>query len=332
MTQAETQKSEDDTPATAAMAMKWRWLIVALIAVAMFFSGRFGSLEGLNAATVSGAAFGSTLVVYLIVYFALLRKRGALIGVSAFLLIFIATLIGKLEALDQEKAQALKGAAIMEKQLNALKTATDATGKIDFRPEQAPELTGDQAQLQAFLRDYWGTIVASQNEYVAALAASGWNGILDPARLSKDAQLTESRAIIGKAKALVDKYRAQTIALIESAPAKIDKLDATSDFKRGMLVGYNRGLENTRASIGRHWDLEAMILKEIEHEIDLLDRRRGNWSVKNGKIVFNSNQDLQAYRSYLAKVDEYAAEQDKLQKERLAGAQQKLNEFKEALK
>jgi hypothetical protein len=213
-----------------------------------------------------------------------------------------------------------------------LKSATAGTGKIEYQPEQAVGLTGNQAQLQAFLHEYWGAIVASQNEYVAALAASGWNGILDPMRLSKDTQLTESRSILVRAKALVAKYRAQTVALLESAPAKIDKLDATPDFKRGMLIGYTRGMDKTRTSIEHHWELEGMIVTEIEHEIDLLDRRRGSWSVKEGKLVFSSNQDLQAYRLYLANVDKLAAEQDKLQKERFESAQQKLDEFKEALK
>lgn len=315
---------KESKPATAIT-----WLVVALVAIATAAYTLVRRNESLDMAYMTGNAFGVAFFVYLIAYFCALRKRGAMVGTVAFLVIATAAIVGTGIGVARDREDAKNRVAAMEMHFNQTTQAMLKGEKVEVPAVSvAPPGNNDYAQMERFMRDWMNALASFQNEYLVALSASGWNNILEPSRLSKDSKFSDSQRIIGEAKQLVIKYHKRMDEMYETLPQRVDGMDASRSFKRGFAEGVVKGMEKNRARMQRQWDLEMMIVEEVERMVVFLKNRPDAWVVQNGKLLFRTDRDMQQYRSHVAQLQKYTAEQESIRKESVESAQAKLQALK----
>lgn len=71
--------------------------------------------------------------------------------------------------------------------------------------------------MERFVKEFIDRFVAQRNDYLLELEAIGWNSILDAQRVKNDTTLSESKVMIARAKAIIDKYEKKTADLMQGS-------------------------------------------------------------------------------------------------------------------
>ena len=111
-------------------------------------------------------------------------------------------------------------------------------------------------------------------------------------RIAGDKSLSQSKAMVGKARSLVASYGEKALANIETARADIDKLQMSEGARAGFRKGFEKSLETSRGRLLEQLDLEARIVDEVGKMFDLLSAKSGVWAIRGGKIVFSEQATL----------------------------------------
>src|SRR5262249_13583214 len=110
------------------------------------------------------------------------------------------------------------------------------TAKIDT----TPAAQGEVGEMERFGRTFMSRMAEQRNDYLKQLDAIGWDKILDMQRIAGDKSLSQSKAMVGKARSLVASYREKALATIEGARADIDKLQVSDAAKAGFRKGFEK--------------------------------------------------------------------------------------------
>lgn len=150
------------------------------------------------------------------------------------------------------------------------------------------------------------------NDYQSELEDIGGSTALDPTRLENDKTFMESRAILRKAREVVQRYRAKHSSLLESSRLQISNLDIDSDIKREMLQHFDKIVKKWQPKIDRAWDIEEKCVDEYENMLNILEAKSGSWTVARGKLVFQIDQDAEKYNAFLANIRYLTMEQKQI--------------------
>ena len=148
--------------------------------------------------------------------------------------------------------------------------------------------------MERFVKEFIDRFVAQRNDYLLELDAIGWSSILDAKRIRNDTTLSESKAMLERAKAIADKYEKKTADLMNGTRAYINALNISESNKREMLAGFARGISKSSKKIDEQWKLEKQVLLQFENVILLLAARK-NWVVQGEQILFNRDKRGEIY-------------------------------------
>lgn len=158
--------------------------------------------------------------------------------------------------------------------------------------------------------------VEIHNAYLSEMEAVGWSKLVDADRLKADTMLKESFSIIEKGKSAVKKYKIQNDALLDEARNDLKTLDIAESSKHRYAQSLERRISESRVHLDALWGLEEQALVQFENIVKLLAARKGKWIVQDRQILFESQEDLNAFNAYLERVQPLAQQQLLLRQKR----------------
>jgi hypothetical protein len=172
-----------------------------------------------------------------------------------------------------------------------------------------PKARGEFGEIERFFKARLSQMASLTKDYERELAAIGWETILDPERLARDATLIMSNLSLQKAKSIVAKYKAWTHVMCENCKEAVSDMPVSEWAKRHMVNDIVQVLEEVHAGLDERWSGEAQIIAVVEQVVAWLFSRRDAWGVENGVLVFSNESDLSRYNSYMTKLDKLTSEQ-----------------------
>lgn len=183
--------------------------------------------------------------------------------------------------------------------------------------------------MERFVKEFIDRFVAQRNDYLPELEAIGWNSILDAQRVKNDTTLSESKVMIARAKAIIDKYENKTADLMQGTKAHINSLNMSESTKREMLAGFDRGMSKAGKQIDEQWKLEKQVVVQFENVFLLLAASK-KWVVEGEQILFYTDDDLARFNSYIGTIQNLTQQQEQLQKKSYAEVNQNFEALKSA--
>lgn len=310
--------------------------IGALVLVCAGILG-YGILYSTNAvsdpAYLAGYYFVYALLVWGGFYIIFLRQRGKMIKFTAFVAIYVALFSGGMIAAFKQERQAVKALSSVQQEINRVASSVNSPDGIPARIErfssQSAEASGEFGEMERFMREFIDRLIAQRNDYLLELEAIGWSSILDANRIKDDAMLSESKVMIERAKAIVDKYEKKTSELLRDTKVRIGALSLPESTKKALLAGFERGVSRSESKLDEQWELEKQVVRQFENIILMLAASDA-WVVKREQILFYSNNDLARFNSYIYAIQDLSQQQEQLQKSSFAEANRSIESLKSA--
>ena len=262
----------------------------------------------------------------------LLKQGSQSNSLISLVLIFGALMAGDLIAYSKQEKDMRQSLGEIQKSISELseviETEQGAAQRIEKKFEVASTSSGSAAEVERFMKNSINKIVSMRNDYLLELNAIGWSKILDPERVLEDKTLIKSKAMLGNAYDILAKYRMKNYALLDEMRNDIFKLNLNEATKKSFADGYDKGLEDGRANAKLSWDLEELVLKEFENIINLLSASNGTWKIENNQVLFSTDEDVNAYNSYIASIQSLVEKQQNIQKQNLETINNKLSDYK----
>jgi hypothetical protein len=195
-------------------------------------------------------------------------------------------------------------------------SSTDSQGlpkPVDTPISTGPHARRDLGETERLMSEFMVQMASQRNDYVRQLESIGWNDILKANRIKGDPTFAEARATIQKAKEIVKKYTERTYTLLSDTREKIRSLDVSEATKNEMVLGFDKGMRGVRQNLDTLLSLEAKIIDEFEHIIDLLSAKKESWTVQGEQIRFYHNEDLEAFNAHIGSVQRMARQQQEVQ-------------------
>ena len=168
---------------------------------------------------------------------------------------------------------------------------------------------GEFGEIERFFKTRLSQMASLPKDYERELAAIGWETILEPERLGRDATLIMSNWIVQKAKASVAKYKTRTYVLCENSKQAVSDIPVSEWAKQHMVNDIGQVMEEVHAWLDERWSWEAQIIAVVEEVVAWLSSRRDAWSIANGVLVFANESDLSRFTSYMAELDKVTSQQ-----------------------
>lgn len=313
------------------------WIVaLAIVCFGIVGYGMFYSTNTISdPAFLAGQYLVYALLLWGIFHAIFLRKRGSKLSGIAFAAIYIALFAGGLIAASKQKHQVVQAISSIQQEMNRVATyATDSgglPGRMERAPVQTPTASGEFGEIERFMKGLIDRMVAQRNDYLLELEAIGWNSILDAQRIKADTTLSESKVMIERAKAIIDKYEKKTADLMQDARAQITALNMSESTKREMLAGLEKGMSKSGKRLDEQWRLEKQVVRQFENIVLFLALRR-NWVVQGEQILFYNDEDLAKFNTYIGTIQSLVRQQEQIQKSSYAEINQKFDALKNAAK
>lgn len=322
--------------------------IVALTVICVGIVG-FGMFYSTN--TISNPAFlaGQYLVyaflIWAVFHLVLLRKRGAKVSAIAFTALFAALFAGGQIAASKHESLAVDEASSARQEVSRfassaqqeLSRLASTTSNSSGRPSPIKEVPiGDTdvrdvlAEMTRFIKESVDLTMAQKRDYELELEAIGWSSILDVQRINHDTALFESRVMIKRAKAIINKYEKISANYLHEGKARINTLNMSDAMKAEAFAGFEEGVIESAPKRDEIWRLEKQVVLQIEN-IFLLLADRQKWVVGGGRILFYNDNDLSKYNSYYETIQKIVQQQEQLKNSMLAESNRELEDLKNTL-
>lgn len=245
----------------------------------------------------------------------------------AFALIYISLLAASQIANQRQKADLREATVQVQQTISAAQAATSGGTTVPFSVPDADVGGSEGARVGAVVKTIFNRLLVQRHEYELELDAIGWSQILDGSRLKSDVTLIESRAMLQQARGIVLKYKSKSPDLFSKMRQDIENSDLNSNYKQSMLVGFDRALFQAKARSMEQWALEEDVLDQMENVFSLLTARRNAWQIQGGKIMFQTQEDLDLFNLHLAKIESIVAKQEQMQTSSFQRSQETLSKL-----
>jgi len=318
--QALQQQTKTEQP-KASIVTGAAWLLLTCF-IALGYGASRSDLP-IDSSVLFGECIGGTLIFWGIFHYTVARRRGGGFSAVSFVLILVALTVGTFASHATQKEQLSRMDAGLRKDLDAITSAVTQARPVE-RISTTPAAAGETGEMEKFIRVWINQMVALQSDYLRDLEAIGWSKALDPQRIARDPALVDSKVMVGKARGIVNAYRAKALAVLESGPAQVDQLQASDATKRGIKAGMEKSMVRSKPRMTEIWDLEAKTVEELAQIFELLSREKGKWVVRDRKIVFQAQNTLTRFNQHISAINTLSQRQQVLQKEGLDSARAKL--------
>lgn len=200
---------------------------------------------------------------------------------------------------QRSQAQAESGAvtASMHKVSAAFQQAVSTGQPLPPVTQPSP---GEAGKIEVLMTTTYNRLLAPQRQYRAAMAEIELPKLLDPDRLQADPSLAGARAKIIKAREIRTDFQVQLDAALAAIRRDVQAADVKEGYKRSLQDAFDKIAEQRKSGAGgAAWAREEQVLGQIEAIVNLLAARQGGWQVRNRKIEFRRQADLDAFNAQL---------------------------------
>lgn len=253
------------------------------------------------------------------------RREPASVSWLGLLAIYAALIAASLFSANRQREELKTAAVEIERTVAVAAQTTVASTPLAPSPlSTVPVAGGEAGKMEAVIKTIMNKTLAQRREYELELEAIGWSNILDGERIRKDSTLVESKTMLRQARDIVAKYRARTDDLFIQIRRDIETSGMKPDSQREMMAGFDKNASRGKAQAYELWAFEEQILSQVENVFALLAAKRNTWQVQQNQILFNSQGDLNLYKSYLSRINQIAAQQQELQNVNMRHRQESL--------
>lgn len=175
--------------------------------------------------------------------------------------------------------------------------------------------SGELATMEASLNDYLNQVVANGNNYLTELDAIGYNSLVDSERIRNDAGLAESRFIIERAEAIVDKYeQLNEQAAYDFRDSVAGQFVSAAD-RESFRASFDEKLEPNLERARQSWNLERDLLTKAYELVSFLAISESSWTKEDDQYIFETDKNLAIFNQIFDEIDVMSAQQDALTEE-----------------
>lgn len=193
--------------------------------------------------------------------------------------------------------------AVTEILATAQSRAKDPDGKVGPTPASS-QAQGDFGVVSEFS----SAVIAEQQQlsagYLAELRAIGWSTLMNADQYANDHSMRKAKETIQAARLIVKKYKDLSETTARLAVERANALPLSDYFKKAFLKGFTRSAQESVVVREARWDNQSDIVDAYAGIVDFLSSAPGVWTVKDGKYLFRSNDDLARFRSLDKKIGE----------------------------
>lgn len=260
--------------------------------------------------------------------FAVARESSRRFKQRAFLLIWVSLAAGSFVGGVRQRAEMQRALADVEGQLARISQGVNDPIAEEVSDSSAAK--GFAGELGGFMKESLNLFVLQRQEYVRELEAIRWNEILKASRITEDPTFAESHTILKRAREIIARQKEKSDLLLDQTRERIKVLDVPSDYKKGMLDGFDKVYAETKQQNADLWTLEGEIVGEIEMVIQLLSERKDAWRILDGAIQFDKLADANDFNTHLSNIERLGDQQTVIQNKRMESANENLKKMQKA--
>jgi hypothetical protein len=285
-----------------------------------------------NTPYASGYA-ATTIVISLVIIAALFLLSTRVFNKKGLILIFsIIYLLGSFS---------LTGAAIVENSLKEnrfnkaakdkfISMCNDVINQKEINEEIFDKTVyGHMTPFLFLSNDYLIKFQKHSNDISKNIDSLELNSILSANTLGSTEEINNSKNKIADCRKIFDKHETEYNDLVVNFITSASTLELPKSFKSGMLEGFNKSQNETRDKVNNFLKVERDILDNIDNIMDFMLSIQGKYIVKNDKILFKTDADLNKYNGYIKELQTLTQKETDLKKNMYDSLKLKLNEFNE---
>lgn len=209
------------------------------------------------------------------------------------------------------KEERQRAAQSAEVKLKALAEKAVPQGPREYTEPTRKDLETIKNAVVAFLE----ATQENEEDYNDDLANAGLRRLLTADRVAKDTDFDESRKMLVDIRAVIDRYRSESMVPLELMIEELSAATFESVPKEEFIERVRVGLVPMQKEMERLWDLELGIFQQYEQAIKHLEATRGKWKLEGESLTFTDVKDAERYKQFFNEVDKRTQKQvDMVQK------------------
>ena len=209
-------------------------------------------------------------------------------------------------------AEAASLARIEENVLSVLEGEEDENGRMAPIALDTGASTGELATMEASLNTYLNQVIANGNDYLTELEAIGYEMLLDGERIKNDIDLAESRFIVERAAAIVDKYEQLNEQTAFDFRDRFAEESISDVSRQSFRASFDEKLEPSLERARQIWELERQALAKVDEMVQFLAMSQSSWTMEGDQYVFETDKNLAIFNKIFDELDATTAKQDEL--------------------
>ena len=255
-------------------------------------------------AFLSGRAFGVTVLVGAILFFAVGRRRDPAGWWKIPLILFPIALFGSLGSAGHLRSSE-------DASLNSIVASGERlveSGGMDAGSLKHSGAGGEAGTIENLMLDFLREAAETNRSYGVEADAIGVADALTPAVLDARGGMAEARRRVVASRELVNRYQTRQTERVAQLSARIGQSDISEQSKREAIEGFEQGARNGLSRSNRVWALELSMLDRIDNILDILDR--GGWERRGEQFMFSRQSDLERFNAEIARLQADGREQE----------------------
>lgn len=291
---------------------KVRWAPVGLIVASLFAAVAASGAARVSEANIgseAALAFVAAALIFPLFWLASLRNRSAESAVAHFAVLFAVALVSVVGSVSAEKDQIRQVSSNLSQTFNRM--SDDNTTELGAGAQADPAL-GEAGELQRVMTDFMVRLKDQRTDYLREFKALAIGDMLTPEHLAATRDFGPDRRKLAEAHALIQTYRGRSLGQLDEMKTSVRSSSLSPANKEATLKGMSETEGDAVVKINRTFDLESRAVDDISAATLLLDRTRGRWSARSGKLLFQDQRDLDRYAALMADITQATAEEKAL--------------------
>jgi len=212
---------------------------------------------------------------------------------------------------SQSKQEAVDAKVFSSIEEEAVRILNEARlpASVERSPATTPKATGELGEIERYLKDHMDRIVIQRNDLFRELTSAGWYTLLDAHRIKKDTTMSESKLIIERTKAILDKYESLAAKHIKDSRTRIGALHLSDATKKAMLAGDATGFGQD--AVNEIFRLHRQTILQYESIVQLLASSKG-WKVEDDEIAIDNDEERARFNSCLLKIQQIGQQEERI--------------------
>lgn len=220
-----------------------------------------------------------------------LNKHGWVTFLSIYLTMVVAELLGSNLKDARLKSELKLATPSMKQAMNS--AIAEMGGQKSSSIDTTPKASGDVGAMEHWLKENMKSLMDSAAAYQQELRDLGQDQLAGVTGVDQPGVLEHREAIAKKLMAASLQFKATYLMKMDSVRKSILELNVDEDMKRGIIQGFDNSYN--RQNLEQALNLDFQAFQQVQHQCQILIQSRGHWSLADGQLRFQRNQDMEKF-------------------------------------